>query len=102
MASSSNLKNLSAPKSASMEQYEEPIQTLLTPVDNLEVLYELIIDFESHMKMGSTSIKTLLHRDGTGILTVCWVQRFPFLSKNSGFTLHHPTTRLLLMLWERK
>ena len=52
MASSSNLKNLSAPESSSTEQYEEPIRTLLTPVDNLEVLSELIIDFESLQENG--------------------------------------------------
>ena len=48
MAPSSSPKNLnSALGSSSTEQYEEPIRTLLTPVDNLEVLYELIVDFES-------------------------------------------------------
>ena len=52
MASSSSLKNLSAPESSSMEQYEEPIRTLLTPVGNLEVLSELIIDFESLQENG--------------------------------------------------
>ena len=53
MASSSSLKNLnSAPGSSSIEQYEELIRTLLTPVDNLEVLCELIIDFESLQENG--------------------------------------------------
>ena len=53
MASSSSIKNLnSAPGSSSTEQYEEPIRTLLTPVDNLEVLCELIIDFESLKENG--------------------------------------------------
>ena len=52
MASSLILKNLSAPESSSTEQYEEPIRTLLTPVDNLEVLSELIIDFESLQENG--------------------------------------------------
>ena len=53
MASSSSLKNLnSAPGSSSIEQYEDPIRTLLTSVDNLEVLCELIIDFESLQENG--------------------------------------------------
>ena len=52
MASSSSLKNLSAHESSSMEQYEEPIRMFLTPVDNLEVLSELIIDFESLQENG--------------------------------------------------
>ena len=53
MASSSSLKNLnSAPESSSSEQYEEPIRMLLTLVDNLEVLCELIVDFESLQENG--------------------------------------------------
>ena len=53
MASSSGLKNLnSAPDSSSTEQYEEPIRTLLTLVDNLEVLCELIIDFKNLQENG--------------------------------------------------
>ena len=53
MASSSSLKNLkSAYGSSSTEQYEEPIRTLLTPVNNLEVLCELIVDFESLQENG--------------------------------------------------
>ena len=53
MASSSSLKNLnSTPESSSTKQYEEPIRMLLTPVDNLEVLCELIIDFESLQENG--------------------------------------------------
>ena len=53
MASSSSIKNLnSAPGSSLIEQYEEPIRTLLTPVDNLEVICELIIDFESLKENG--------------------------------------------------
>ena len=49
MASSSSAKNLqSAPGSSStVEQYEEPIRTFLTPNDSLEVFCELIIDFKS-------------------------------------------------------
>ena len=35
-----------------MEQYEEPYRMLLTPIDNLEVLSELIIDFESLKEKG--------------------------------------------------
>ena len=35
-----------------MEQYEEPFRTLLTPIDNLEVLSELIVDFESLQENG--------------------------------------------------
>ena len=54
MASSSSIKNLqSAPGSSSTaEQYKEPIRTLLTLVDSLEVLCELIIDFESLKENG--------------------------------------------------
>ena len=53
MASSSSLKNLnSALGSSSTEQYEEPIRTLLTLVDNLEVLCELIVNFESLQENG--------------------------------------------------
>ena len=35
-----------------MEQYEEPYRSLLTPIDNLEVLSELIVDFESLQENG--------------------------------------------------
>ena len=49
---SSSLKNRSAPESSSTEQYEEPFRTLPTPVDNLEILSELIIDFESLQENG--------------------------------------------------
>ena len=49
---SSSLKNASTHESASIEQYEEPHRTLLTPIDNLEVLSELIIDFESLQENG--------------------------------------------------
>ena len=53
MASSSSLKNVnSAPGSSSTEQYEENIRTQLTSVDNLEVLCELIVDFESLQENG--------------------------------------------------
>ena len=54
MVSSSSAKNLQcAPGSSSIgEQYEEPIRTLLTPIDSLEVLCELIIDFESMKENG--------------------------------------------------
>ena len=53
MASSSSLKNLnSAHGSSSTEQYKDPIRTLLTPVGNLEVLCELIFDFESLQENG--------------------------------------------------
>ena len=53
MASSSSIKNIhNAPGSSSKEQYEKPIRMLLTPVDNLEVLCELIIDFESLKENG--------------------------------------------------
>ena len=49
---STSVKNASAHESASMEQYEVPYRTLLTPIDNLEVLSELIIDFESLQENG--------------------------------------------------
>ena len=39
-------------KKASSEQYQVPFRTLLTPVKNLEVLSELIIDFESLKENG--------------------------------------------------
>ena len=52
MASSSSLKNLNALESSPTEQYEEPIRTLITPIENLEVLSELIIDFESLQENG--------------------------------------------------
>ena len=55
MASSSSAKNLQcAPGSSSstVEQYKEPSRTLLTPIDSLEVLCELIIDFESMKENG--------------------------------------------------
>ena len=53
MASSLSLKNLNnAPVSSSTEQYEDPIRTLLTLVDNVEVLCELTVDFESLQENG--------------------------------------------------
>ncbi|KAL5076615.1 hypothetical protein RYX36_015599 [Vicia faba] len=39
-------------KKATSEQYQVPLRTLLTPVKNLEVLSELIIDFESLKENG--------------------------------------------------
>ena len=44
---SSSVKNVSAHESTSMEHYEEPYRVLLTPINNLEVLSELIVDFWS-------------------------------------------------------
>ena len=44
---SSSVQNTSTQGTDSMEQYEEPYRTLLTPINNLEVLSELIVDFES-------------------------------------------------------
>ena len=34
------------------ERYDEPTRTILTPVDSLEVLCELIVDFESMKEDG--------------------------------------------------
>ena len=49
---SSSVQNISTQETASMEQYEEPYRMLLTPIDNLEVLSELIVDFESLQENG--------------------------------------------------
>ena len=51
MASSSNLSSGSQ-KDAPAEQYEVPLRTLLTPVKNLEVLSEIIVDFNSLKENG--------------------------------------------------
>ena len=51
MASSNNLSSGSQ-KDASAEQYEVPLRTLLTPVKNLEVLSEIIVDFNSLKENG--------------------------------------------------
>ena len=51
MASSSNLTS-SIQRTESTEQYEEPFRTLLTPIDNLEVLSGLIVDSESLQENG--------------------------------------------------
>ena len=50
MASSSSAQSsqcVPGSSSSTAERYEEPSRTLLTLIDSLEVLYELIIDFES-------------------------------------------------------
>ena len=49
---SSSVPNTSTQRTESMEQYKEPFRTLLTPIDNLEVLSELIVDFESLQENG--------------------------------------------------
>ena len=49
---SSSVQNISTQGTESMEQYEEPYRTLLTPIDNLEVLSKLIVDFESLQENG--------------------------------------------------
>ena len=46
MATSSNV-SAGSQQEASSEQYQIPFRTLLTPVKNLEVLSELIVDFNS-------------------------------------------------------
>ena len=51
MASSSNPTS-STQRTESTEQYEEPFRTLLTPINNLEVLSELIVDFNSLQENG--------------------------------------------------
>ena len=51
MASSSNPSSGSQ-KDASSEQYEVPLRTLLTPIKNLEVLSEIIVDFNSLKENG--------------------------------------------------
>ena len=51
MATSSNV-SAGSQKKASSEQYQVPFRTLLTPVKNLEVLSELIIDFGSLKENG--------------------------------------------------
>ena len=51
MATSSNV-SAGSQKEASSEQYQVPFRTLLTPVKNLEVLSELIIDFGSLKENG--------------------------------------------------
>ena len=55
MASSSSAKNLQCAlgsSSSTAEQYEESLRTLITPINSLEVLCELIIDFESMKENG--------------------------------------------------
>ena len=49
---SSSIPTSSSQKSDSTEQYEEPHRTLLTPIKNLEVLSELIVDFNSLQENG--------------------------------------------------
>ena len=51
MATSSNV-SAGSQKEASSEQYQVPFRTLLTPVKNLEVLSELIVDFSSLKENG--------------------------------------------------
>ena len=51
MATSSNASAGSQKKDSS-EQYQVPFRTLLTPVKNLEVLSELIIDFNGLKENG--------------------------------------------------
>ena len=51
MASSSN-PSYGSQKDTSTEQYEVPLRTLLTPVKNLEVLSEIIVDFNSLKENG--------------------------------------------------
>ena len=55
MASSSSAQSSQCvpdSSSSTAERYEEPSRTLLTPIDSLEVLYELIVDFESMKENG--------------------------------------------------
>ena len=51
MATSSTV-SAGSQQEASSEQYQIPFRTLLTPVKNLEVLSELIIDFNSLKENG--------------------------------------------------
>ena len=51
MATSSNV-SAGSQQDASSEQYQIPFRTLLTPVKNLEVLSELIVDFTSLKENG--------------------------------------------------
>ena len=56
MASSQKLaqrsQSIPGSSSSTTERYEEPSRTLLTPIDSLEVLRELIIDFVSMKENG--------------------------------------------------
>ena len=55
MASSSSAQNpqcVPGSSSSTTERYKEPSRTLLTPIDSLEVLCKLIIDFESMKENG--------------------------------------------------
>ena len=49
---SSSIPTSSSQKSDSTEQYEEPYRSLLTPIKNLEVLSELLVDFNSLQENG--------------------------------------------------
>ena len=49
---SSSIPSSGSQKDASSEQYEVPFITLITPVKNLEVLSELIVDFNSLKENG--------------------------------------------------
>ena len=49
---SSSIPTSGSQKTVSSEQYEEPYRTLLTPIKNLEVLSELIVDFNSLKENG--------------------------------------------------
>ena len=75
---SSSIPSSGSQKSASSEQYEVPLRTLLTPVKNIEVMYELIVDFNSLKENGFDLSKEIKLKVGKSILTGWWVQHFLF------------------------
>ena len=94
MASSSNLKNLSASESASTEQYEEPYRTLLTPINNLEVLSELIVDFGSLQENGFNLYEDVTSQGWNRYFDRLVGQKFPILVKE--FWIHASSSNHLV------
>ena len=90
MASSQTAQcSQSVPGSSSsiVDKYEEPSRTLLTPIDSLEFLCELIVDFVSMKENGYDLTPDVEFQGWTKILIIYWVQFFQCWLNNSGFML---------------